>query len=116
VSSPANWASPSRASMSEIKREANRRGLVASIRETTIWRWLSQDAIRPWTHRSWIFPRDPHFAQKASRVLDLYEGAWERQPLGQNDFVVCADEKTSIQARRRKHRSAALPSAGWFAR
>lgn len=96
----------SRFSMSEIKREAIRRGLVASIGETTIWRWLSEDAIRPWTHRSWIFPRDPHFAHKASRVLDLYEGVWDGRPLGQNDFVICADEKTSIQARRRKHRSA----------
>jgi len=84
-----------------------RRGIVASIGETTIWRWLSQDAIRPWTHRSWIFPRDPDFAQKASRVLDLYEGTWEGRPLGQNDFVICADEKTSVQARRRKHRTAA---------
>jgi hypothetical protein len=95
----------SRFSMSEIRREAIRRGLVASIGETTIWRWLSEDAIRPWHHRSWIFPRDPQFAYKAGRVLDLYEGVWERQPLGQNDFVICADEKTSIQARRRKHRS-----------
>jgi hypothetical protein len=93
--------------MSEIKREVIRRGIVASIGETTIWRWLSQDAIRPWTHRSWIFPRDPDFAQKASQVLDLYEGIWEGRPLGQNDFVICADEKTSIQARRRRHRTAA---------
>ena len=97
----------SRFSMSEIKREVIRRGIVASIGETTIWRWLSQDAIRPWTHRSWIFPRDPDFAQKASQVLDLYEGIWEGRPLGQNDFVICADEKTSIQARRRRHRTAA---------
>ena len=64
----------SRFSMSEIKREAIRRGLVASIGETTIWRWLSEDAIRPWTHRSWIFPRYPLFSIKAGRVLDLYEG------------------------------------------
>lgn len=97
----------SRFSMSEIKQEVIRRGLVASIGETTLWRWLSQDAIRPWHHRSWIFPRDPDFAQKASRILDLYEGVWEGRPLGQNDFVICADEKTSIQARRRKHRRAA---------
>jgi len=97
----------SRFSMSEIKQEVIRRGLVASIGETTLWRWLSQDAIRPWHHRSWIFPRDPDFAQKASRILDLYEGLWEGRPLGQNDFVICADEKTSIQARRRKHRRAA---------
>jgi hypothetical protein len=91
--------------MSEIKQEVIRRGLVASIGETTIWRWLSQDAIRPWHHRSWIFPRDPFFADKAGRVLDLYEGRWQGLPLGQNDFVICADEKTSVQARRRRHRS-----------
>ena len=41
------------------------RGLVASISDTTIWRCLGDDAIRPWTHRSWIFPRDPDFAAKA---------------------------------------------------
>ncbi len=45
-----------------------------------IWRWLSEDAIRPWPHRSWIFPRDPHFDEKAGRVLDLYEGIWQGQP------------------------------------
>jgi len=97
----------SRFSMSEIKREAIRRGLVASIGEATLWRWLSEDAIRPWTHRSWIFPRDPRFAHRAGRVLDLYEGVWQGRPLGRNDYVICADEKTSIQARRRRHRSAA---------
>jgi len=31
---------------------------------TTIWRWLSEDAIRPWRSRSWIFPRDPNFEAK----------------------------------------------------
>ncbi len=97
----------SRFSMTEIRREAIRRGLVASIGETTLWRWLSEDAIRPWHHRSWIFPRDPDFAEKAGRVLDLYEGIWEGQPLGQSDYVICADEKTSIQARRRRHRTLA---------
>jgi len=101
----------SRFSMAEIKHEAIRRGLVASIGEATIWRWLSKDAIRPWHHRSWIFPRDPDFAIKAGRVLDLYEGVWEGRALGPNDYVVCADEKTSIQARRRKHRILA-PESG----
>jgi len=67
------------------------------------WRWLDQDAIRPWQHRSWIFPRDPHFEQKAGRVLDLYQGCWQDQPLGSDDFVISADEKTSIQARVRIH-------------
>jgi hypothetical protein len=107
VSCPASWASPLAFSMSEINREAFRRGLVASIGETTIWRWLSEDAIRPWTHRSWIFPRYPLFAHKAGRVLDLSEGIWQGRPLGQSDFVICAAEKASIQAPRRRHRSAA---------
>lgn len=93
----------SRLSISEIGREAVRRGLVASIGETTIWRWLSQDAIRPWTHRSWIFPRDPLFRDKAVRILDLYEGVWEGETLTPLDCVVSTDEKTSIQARRRIH-------------
>lgn len=91
----------SRFSIADIKREVLRRGLVASIGDTTIWRWLSEDAIRPWRYRSWIFPRDPHFSDKAGRILDLYEGIWEGKPLAQDDCVLSADEKTSIQARRR---------------
>lgn len=97
----------SRYSIPELKREAIRRGLVASIGETTLWRWLDEDAIRPWCHRSWIFPRDPKFEEKAGLVLDLYEGIWEGRPLTNSDFVISTDEKTSIQARRRIH--ATLP-------
>ncbi len=80
-----------------------RRGLVGSISDTTIWRWLSEDAIKPWTHRSWIFPRDPEFGPKAGRVLDLYAGEWDGRPLRSDEFVLSADEKTSIQARIRRH-------------
>ena len=93
----------SRFSMAEIQGEVIGRGLVASIGETTIWRWLSQDAIRPWFHRSWIFPRDPQFAHRAGPILDLYEGHWKGRPLSDADCVVSTDEKTSIQARRRDH-------------
>jgi len=91
----------SRFSHAEIAREAVRGGIVASISGTTVWRWLSSDAIKPWTYRSWIFPRDPQFAEKASRVLDLYQGVWNGKPLAPNDYVISADEKTSIQARNR---------------
>jgi hypothetical protein len=52
---------------------------------------------------SWIFPRDPNFEAKAARVLDLYARVWDGKPLGRNEFVVSADEKTSIQARQRCH-------------
>jgi transposase len=70
---------------------------------STIGRWLAGDALKPWQHRSWISVRDPQFAAKAARVLDLYAGIWDGQPLGSSDYVICADEKTSIQARCRCH-------------
>lgn len=101
---PRNQGLPlSRHSIPELKREVLRRGLVASIGDTTIWRWLTEDAIQPWRYRTWIFPRDPAFESKAGRVLDLYEGLWEGQPLSSDDCVISADEKTSIQARHRCH-------------
>ena len=68
---------------------------------STIWRILDGDALKPWQHRSWLFPRDPDFAAKAGRVLDLYQGLWEGTPLQPGDCVLSADEKTSIQARVR---------------
>ena len=72
-----------------------------------IWRWLDEDAIRPWRYRSWIFPRDPLFAEKAGVMLDLYERVFEGKRLGPDEYVLCADEKTSIQARQRIHRTVA---------
>jgi len=60
----------SRLHVPDIATEVVGRGIVAEISGTTIWRWLSEDAIRPWKQRSWIFPRDPHFEIKAARVLD----------------------------------------------
>jgi hypothetical protein len=93
----------SRFSLSDIRTEVLAQGIVAQISGSTLWRWLSSDAIRPWRHRSWIFPRDPEFVKKAAPVLDLYEGLWRGRPLSANEFVLSADEKTSIQARIRKH-------------
>lgn len=86
----------SRWSVGEVAREAMDRGLVAEISGTTVWRWLGEDALRPFYHRSWIFPRAPDFAHKAGRVLDLYGGWWEGAPLGAEEYVICAEEKTSI--------------------
>ena len=78
----------SRWSAEEVAREVVERGIVAEISGATIWRWLAEDAIRPFYHRSWIFPRDPDFAKKASLVLDLYEGWWEGEPLGEKEYVI----------------------------
>jgi len=95
----------SRWSTSDIAREVRNRGISATISDKTVWRWLHEDAIRPWQHRSWIFPRDPQFVAKAGRILDLYGRIWDGIPLKDDEFVVSADEKTSIQARNRRHKT-----------
>lgn len=101
---PAHRGLPlSRMSTADVAREVRTCGIVASISDKTVWRWLHEDAIRPWQHRCWIFPRDPEFRAKAGRILDLYEGHWEGTPLRDDEFVISTDEKTSIQARRRIH-------------
>jgi hypothetical protein len=78
-------------------------GIARSVSTSTIRRWLGEDAIKPWQYQSWIFITDPNFAAKAARVLDLYNRVWDGKPLSANDYVISADEKTSIQARCRCH-------------
>jgi transposase len=78
-------------------------GIAESISASTVRRILGSDAIKPWQYRSWISIRDPDFATKAKRALDLYARVWDGQPLGAEDYVISADEKTSIQARCRCH-------------
>jgi transposase len=90
-------------SYTELAAEAVNRGVVESISPSTVGRWLRADAIRPWRVRSWIFPRDPDFAVKAGRALDLYDHLWEGQPLGADEYVISADEKSQLQALRRRH-------------
>ena len=101
----------SRWSLGELTQHVCQSGLVAQLSTSTLWRWLHQDAIRPWQHRCWIFPRDPNFALKAGRMLDLYQHQWEGQELHADEFVLSTDEKTSIQARCRLHETVP-PQAG----
>jgi len=57
---PAETGAPlSRFSSADLAAEAITRGLAETISAATVRRWLSADAIKPWQHRSWIFPRDP---------------------------------------------------------
>jgi hypothetical protein len=101
---PAKYGIPlSRWSTKDIVNHVRQSGLVASISGSTVWRWLHEDAIKPWQHRCWIFPRDPNFATKAGKILDLYHRVWNKKPLKEDEFVLSADEKTSIQARARRH-------------
>jgi hypothetical protein len=100
---PADRGVPlSRYSLSELAAEAaNVLDSVMPPSRSSIWRWLMQDALRPWRHHCWIFPRDPHFLESAAAVLDLYACRWHGRPLSADKYVLSADEKTSIQARRR---------------
>ncbi|MFF3515798.1 helix-turn-helix domain-containing protein [Streptomyces sp. NPDC002573] len=101
---PAETGAPlSRWSAPELAREAVARGIATFVSASTVRRWLAQDALKPWQHRSWIFITDPDFRAKAQRVLDLYARTWQSQPLGEDEYVISADETTSIQARCRCH-------------
>ncbi|MDZ4390920.1 MAG: IS630 family transposase [Gemmatimonadales bacterium] len=101
---PADVGLPlSRWSCPELARYAVATGFCESISPTTVRRWLSEDALKPWQYESWIFITDPDFVPKAERVLNLYDRVWDGKPLGPNDYVISADEKTSIQARCRCH-------------
>ena len=62
----AKWSCPAR--------ETAARGITASVSARTMRRWLAQDVLKPWRHRSWIFPRDPYFAVKAATRFRLRAG------------------------------------------
>ncbi|MFE9847150.1 IS630 family transposase [Streptomyces goshikiensis] len=93
----ARWSAP------DLARETIERGIAAFVSASTVRRWLAEDALKPWRYRSWIFITAPQFRPKAQRVLDLYARTWQGHPLGDDEYVISADEKTSIQARCRCH-------------
>ncbi len=93
----ARWSS------AELAAQAVAEGLTCSVSASTVRRWLHDAAIKPWQHRSWIFPRDPGFAVKAARVLDLYQRVWDGVALGEDEYVISADEKSQLQALSRRH-------------
>jgi transposase len=69
-----------------------------TISASTLGRWLLAEQIRPWRFHSWQHIQDQEmFLQRARPVLQLYEQA--HSLLQDGIWVVCADEKTSIQAR-----------------
>jgi len=98
----ARWTGPEL--LAEITAE-----LAGSLSLSSLRRILADHPVKPWQYRSWIFPRDPDFAAKATVILDLYQGFYQGEPLGPGDRVLSFDAKPSIQARSRIHQ--ALPAA-----
>lgn len=100
----AHWTGP------ELAAELTAQGLVNSpVSASSILRILAEHPVKPWQYQSWIYPRDPNFATKATVVLDLYQGRYEGKPLRPGDRILSVDAKPSIQARGRCHPT--LPAA-----
>ncbi|MFN8203644.1 MAG: transposase [Solirubrobacteraceae bacterium] len=98
-----------RFSRTELHRLVIERG-VTDASAQTIWRWLAEDAIKPWQTRSWIFPRDPDFPSKAGRALDLDARVFAGKRLRPDEYVICADETSQLQALGRRHPTVAVGS------
>lgn len=101
---PAETGVPlSRWSCPELADQVVARGIAPAISASTVRRILAADALKPCQYASWLFIRDPDFATKATRVLDLYARIWQGVRLREDEYVISSDEKTSIQARCRCH-------------
>jgi len=98
----------SRFSIADLHRIVIKEDGLAGLSHASLARILDQNALKPWRYRYWLFPRDPDFINKACVILDLYAGFWEGQPLGPQEYILSADEK-SIQVLHRPHPG--LPAA-----
>src|SRR6266536_3397056 len=88
-----------RLSRAALARQVSTTPSPPTISAGTIGRWLAAEQIRPWRYHSWQHIQKPdEFLQRARPVLQLYEQA--ASLLQQGIWVICADEKTSIQARQ----------------
>jgi hypothetical protein len=74
---------------------------------------LAADALKPSRRWPWIFPRDPDPDSSPPRLRSCSTctpRVWQGEPLGENDHVICTDEKTSIQATSRPGSAATQPA------
>jgi transposase len=101
---PAETGIPlSRWSCPGLAGEITGRGIATAMSASAVRRILAAGTIRPWQYRSWLCIRDPGFAARATRVLDLYARVFDGSPPGDGEYVIPSDEKTPIQARCRCH-------------
>jgi hypothetical protein len=100
----------SRFSRAELHRLVVERG-VTDASAATIARWLAEDSLRPWQHRSWIFPTDPEFLERAGPVLDLYQGRWEGKLLHPGDANNPPGPDVMKSTKKATHRPPSNPSS-----
>ena len=85
-------------SRSELARRVASMPDLPIVSKSTVGRWLRAERIRPWRYRMWQHIQEPErFLERARPVLQLYATAHALLQVG--TWVVCVDEKTSIQAR-----------------
>jgi hypothetical protein len=86
-------------SRAELLRQLAQQPPLSGLSTGTIGRWLSAEQIRPWRYRMWQHIHEPEaFLARAGPVLQLYAQA--SSLLERGEWLVCVDEKTSIQARQ----------------
>src|SRR2546429_5777277 len=88
----------SRWSRAELARRIAQDPSLPPISASTVGRRILAERIRPWRYHAWQHIHDPHvFLARARPVLEAYGQA--RALLQAGTWLVCLDEKTSIQAR-----------------
>ena len=89
------WTGP------ELLAEITKAGLARQLSASSVLRILAEHPVKPWQCQSWISPRDPDFAARASVILNLYQGFYQGSRLRPGDRILSVDAKPSIQARGR---------------
>lgn len=84
----------------ELARQLQEEGTVPAISPSTVRRVLDRLHIKPWRQHSWLsarVPRDADYAARVSAIATLYT-----RDLEPSEVVLCVDEKTSLQPRKRR--------------
>jgi transposase len=95
------WTGP------ELLAEVIKAGPGCQLSVSSVLRILAGHPVKPWQYQSWISPRDPDFAARASVILDLYQGFYRGRRLRPGDRILAVDARPSIQARGRCRPTAA---------
>jgi transposase len=98
-------------SISDLTRAVLQKNIAQSIGQSTVWRLLDQAAIKPHRWHYWLNSPDPDFYPKMHDIVQLYLNAFKMYQRG--EILLSVDEKTSIQALKRRYPTKPLiPGSG----